>query len=259
MTALRLAWLPGPKSLTPRVVSSHVQPILLGSPLLATGLGWRDWKGVVRWLSQWGRLMWAWPAGYSLAAHGLPTAWPYASCPIPDPLLGPPYCPGWHSSPAAWIQPLPPTGHAPSHPPAPTSQTAPRSTHTLQARPEKAAKLGPRPCGCPAQCLPTSGHALAGEDPGSAAPGTHSKVIRILTPLPTPTLCSLLGSALINSLTLTPHLLRPQSAPASPQGLCIQPKGLWPLPQLPQVRVQPSRPPWALAACRYRVWSRAQR
>ena len=225
MTALRLAWLAGPKSLTPREVSSHVQTRLLGSPLLAAGPGWQDWKGVARQLSQRGRLTWAWPAGYPLAAQ---FAYSRALCilPHPRPSAGASTLPGGvgHGSPAAWIQPLPPTGHALSHPPAPTSQTAPSSTHALLVRPEKAAKPGPRPCSCPAQCPPTSGHALTGEDPGSAAPGTHSKVIRTLTPLPTPTLCSLLGSALINSLTLTSHPLRPQSAPASPQGLCIQPR-----------------------------------
>lgn len=187
--------------------------------------------------------MWAWPARYPLAAQ---FAYSRALCvlPHPRPSAGASTLPGGvgHGSPAAWIQPLPPTGHALSHPPAPTSQTAPSSTHALLVRPEKAAKPGPRPCSCPAQCPPTSGHALTGEDPGSAAPSTHSKVIRTLTPLPTPILCSLLGSALINSLTLTPHLLRPQSAPASPQGLCIQPRVCGHCPGFPRSGCNPPAP-----------------
>lgn len=43
ITALRLVWFLAPKSLTPRVVSGHPQPSLLGSPLLGAGRGWPAW------------------------------------------------------------------------------------------------------------------------------------------------------------------------------------------------------------------------
>lgn len=183
MTALRLAWLPGPKSLTPRVVSSYVQPTLLGIPLLATGPGWWDQQGVAHRLSQWGRLMWAWPALSPLAAHSLPTAWPCASCPIPDPRLGPPHCPR---------APFPCStdSAAPTHGPR---SLRPTNTHHRLCTTQhphspcqrKQQSLDPGPTAAPPS-PPTSGHALAGEDL-ALQPLVHtprSSTLSHLSPLP---------------------------------------------------------------------------
>lgn len=137
----------------------------------------------------------------------LPTAGPLCVLPHPlDPLLGPTLPGGVRgTAPAAWIQPLPPTGHAsPTH--RHPSQTAPSSTHALLVRPEKAAKPGPRPCSCPlpSACPPQDMHSQVGRTWVLQLP-VHSKVIRTLTPLPTPTLCSLLGSASSTLWTPNPH------------------------------------------------------
>ena len=159
------------------------------------------------------------------AAHGLPTL-PCASCPPRPPS-------GWglhaargHGSPAAWM-----------HLPCPRARGWHRpniADCTPPTAPAPQAQPGPRPRGCRAQCPPTSDEALAGENPGSAAPGAQPDVIHASHTSPAPRRCSNPASRLVlpSSLTLNSPPARAQPSATAP--LCprfpagsLHPAGVW--------------------------------
>lgn len=168
-----------------------------------------------------GRLMWAWPPG---TTWRLSLLWPGLIVPAPSRPSAGASLPGGVGPrfPAAWVNRSHPRAMlSPTHP-APTSQTAPSSTHALLVRPESSkAWTQALQLPCPVPAHPQDMHSQV-----------RTRVLQLPVHIPRSSLHTsphshtvlLLGSALINSLTLTPHLLRPQSAPASPQGLCIQPR-----------------------------------
>ena len=205
------------------VVSSYVQPILLGIPLLATGPGWWDQQGMARRLSQSGRLMWAWPAlsplaaqfAYSLALCILPHPRPSAGASTPPrgtvPLQHRFSC----SHPCAT---LPPTHQHPHHRLCTTQYPHSPGLARESSKAWTQALQPPRPA-CPPQdmhlqvrtwlCSPWC--TFQGHPHSHISPHSHAVLPARFCPHKL-------------SLTLSPHLLRPQSAPASPQHLCIQPR-----------------------------------